>query len=264
MLHRRCEDPAVIGLHQTNPDDLSDVEDLSDALATLGPLPPLDDPVFARHPRTVSVPDSEVNTSESLVELSTTARIALLNLYRFDPLGGPGGWPGTEDRMWVRSGVLERLTAAAGRLPDGFGLALYDTWRNPSTVRALYEHFYGPHSTLAPGFLADPDDPNVVAPHTTGGAVDVTLTWQGTALALGTVFDDFSSAAHLRSMEHLAGDLARPGSLAANLRRLLHHHLAEQGFVAMVEEWWHVSWGDQDWAAANGLPAARYGATSPR
>ena len=48
------------------------------------------------------------------------------------------------------------------------------------------------------------------------------------------VFDDFTDASHLRSLEHLADDLTRPGWLAANLRRLLHRHLAEQGFVAFA------------------------------
>ncbi len=253
----------MIGLHQTNPDELRDAGVLSNALVALGALAPLADPVAARRPGAVAIPDDGLGSADPLVELATTDRITLLNLYRFDPLGGPDGWTGTDDRMWLRAEVAGRVTAAAESLPDGFGLALYDTWRSPETVRALYEHFYGPDSTLTPGFLADPDDPSIVAPHTTGAAVDLTLTWRGTALALGTVFDDFTDASHLRSLEHLADDLTRPGWLAANLRRLLHRHLAEQGFVAMTEEWWHVSWGDQDWAAVNDLPTARYGAALP-
>lgn len=233
--------------------------DLIAALNASGSLPPLHDPVFVRPPRSVGLP--AIGAGEPLVELVATDRIALLDLYRFDPLGGPDGWAGTDDRMWLRAEVADRVATVADSLPDGFGLALYDTWRSAATVRALYEHFYGPASTLAPGFLADPDDPDVVPPHTTGAAVDLTLTWHGTALALGTAFDDFTDAAHLRSLEHVAAPASEAdGALSGALRRLLHRHLADQGFVGMTEEWWHVSWGDQDWAAANDRPTARYGA----
>ncbi len=187
---------------------------------------------------------------EPLVRLTEGPRLRLLNLYRRD------GWAGTSDAVWLRAGVADRLLAAAASLPDGWGLAVFDGWRSPVTVRALYEHFYGPGSTLPPGFLADPDDPDRVPPHTTGAAVDVTLTWQGTALALGTVFDDFTPAAHLRSLED-SDDPSRA------LRRLLHAHLAPQGFVGLAEEWWHVSYGDQHWAAVTGELSAPYGPTSP-
>ena len=184
-------------------------------------LPPLVDP-DARG-RTVGI----VECDEPLVRLVEGPRLRLLNLYRRD------GWTGTSDDVWLRAGVAERLLAAASSLPDDWGLAVFDGWRSPATVRALYEHFYGPGSTLPPGFLADPDDPDVVPPHTTGAAVDLTLTWRGTALALGTVFDDFTPAAHLRSLE--APPPGGPDDPSRALRRLLHAHLAPQGFVGLAE-----------------------------
>lgn len=237
----------VIGLDQVDP---ATVDGLP--LPEAGELPPLVDP-------TPLAPDAGpppiVETGEVLVQLAADDRITLLNLYRRD------GWAGTDDRVWLRQGVATRLSAAAATLPDGFGLAVYDGWRSPMTVRALYEHFYGPDSTLPPGFLADPDNPHVVPPHTTGAAVDVTLTWRGTALALGTVFDDFTDAAHLRSLEDAVGTSHEIPSRA--LRRLLHDRLGAQGFVGMAEEWWHVSWGDQHWAAVTGSTAAPYGPTAP-
>jgi zinc D-Ala-D-Ala dipeptidase len=189
---------------------------------------------------------------EALVELAPTERLALLNLYFAD------GWDGTAPTVWLRRDVARRLAAAAASLPGGFGLAVFDGWRSPATVRALYRHFYGPGSTLPPGFLADPDDPDVVPPHGTGAAVDLTLTWHGRALALGTCFDDFTDLAHLRSLES-----APPSDPARGLRRLLHLHLGAAGFVGMREEWWHVSHGDQFWAHATGATSAPYGPTQP-
>jgi D-alanyl-D-alanine dipeptidase len=212
-------------------------------------LPPLVDP----DPAGRTPPIDECG--EPLVRLEEGPRIRLLNLYRRD------GWAGTSDDVWLRAEVADRLAAAAASLPDGWGLAVFDGWRSPTTVRALYEHFYGPGSTLPPGFLADPDDADTVPPHTTGGAVDVTLTWRGTALALGTVFDDFTPPAHLRSLE--GGTTRGADDDSRALRRLLHAHLGAQGFVGLAEEWWHVSFGDQHWAAVTGAPAARYGAIEP-
>ena len=207
--------------------------------------PPLSDPPVADPP-----PIAE--RGEPLVAVGPSERVALLNLYF------AAGWDGTHPTVWLRAEVARRLEAAARSLPAGFGLAVYDGWRSPQTIRALYEHFYGPGSDLPPGFLADPDDPAVVPPHVTGAAVDVTLTWEGRALALGTCFDDFGPRAHLRALED-----ERAGDAARGLRRLLHRHLSGAGFVGLREEWWHVSFGDQRWAAATGAASAPYGATAP-
>lgn len=190
---------------------------------------------------------------EPLVELAESGRIRLLNLYFAT------GWSGTDRRVWLRESVARALGEAVAGLPDGFGLAVFDGWRSPETVRALYDHFYGPGSTLRPGFLADPDEPGAVPPHLTGAAVDLTLTWEGRALALGTYFDDFTPRAARRALEDDPAE-----EPARSLRRLLHHHLGAAGFVGVAEEWWHVSMGDQRWAVATGAPCARFGPVEPR
>ncbi len=209
------------------------------AAAPIAPPEPVDDAAVA-----------VVECGEALVAVDDTFRC--LNLYRVD------GWAGTRTTTFVRASVRDRLVAAQARLPAGFSLALYDGWRSPETVRALYEHFYGPGSTLAPGFLADPDDPAVIPPHTTGAAVDLTLALDGDALALGTFFDDFTDAAHLTACE-------RPGAdpLARALRRVLHAAMTDAGFAPNPTEWWHWSYGDQAWAARTGAVTARFGPVRP-
>jgi D-alanyl-D-alanine dipeptidase len=201
-----------------------------------------------------------VDCGEPLVEVDDDA--PCLNLYRVD------GWAGVPERTWLRAGVLDRLVYAQSLLPDGFSLAVFDGWRSPETVRALYDHFYGPGSTLEPGFLANPDDPDVIPPHLTGAAVDLTLAWQGTPLALGTHFDDFTPVAWVHSLEEggpAAGDLRSEPVVEPDrsLRRLLHAVMRAGGFVGMREEWWHFSYGDQRWAEAERRPAAIYGPTRP-
>jgi len=203
------------------------------------------------HPAAGVVPPI-VECGEPLVAVDDV--LSCLNLYRGD------GWAGTHDATWLRAGAVERLVAAQAALPDGFGLAVFDGWRSPITCRALFDHFYGPGSTLPPGFVADPDHPHWPPPHTTGGAVDLTLTWHGQALALGTAFDDFSPAAAADALERGTASDAEPDR---SLRRLLAGVLAAQGFAGLAEEWWHVSWGDQHWAACTGATHARYGPTAP-
>ena len=176
--------------------------------------------------------------------------IACVNAYR------AVGWPGTTDTVWLRAGVVDQLHAVEAVLPDGFTLAIFDGWRSPVTVRALWDHYYGPRSTLEPGFLADPDDTDIIPPHGTGGAVDLTLAWQGVPLSLGTAFDDFSERAHLRAIED------EPGP-ARELRRLQHWAMVAAGFAPNPMEWWHFSWGDQWWAATTGADHAVHGPVSP-
>jgi len=171
------------------------------------------------------------------------------------------GWPGTTASTWLRLGVVERLIEAQTELPDRFGFAVFDGWRSPETVRALYAHYYGPGSTLEPGYLADPDaDRGAPPPHETGAAVDLTLTWDGMPLSLGTPFDEFTPRAHLAALE--VPGAAATDRLDRDLRRLLYAVLTEAGFAAYDQEWWHYSYGDAAWADRHGATAL-YGATTP-
>lgn len=169
------------------------------------------------------------------------------------------GLPGASAATWLRAGVADRLARARRQLPPGFDLHVLDGWRDPVTQRALWDEVYHPGSTAEPGWIADPDDTIVPPPHTTGAAVDLTLEWQGIPLGLGVDFDDFGPDAHLVAFE--GGD--DPGTrLVRDLRRLLSHVLATAGFEPLIEEWWHVSFGDQRWALHRGQQA-RYAPCPP-
>ncbi len=194
---------------------------------------------------------SVLDADEPLVALGDD--VQCLNLYRVD------GWPGTVPRTYARVAVAERLGRAATLIPGHFSLAIFDAWRSKETVRALYDAFYGQGSSLAPGFLADPDDPEQIPPHTTGGAVDLTLAYRGHPLKLGSYFDDFSPRSRLTALER-AGPSAEP---ARSLRRLLFSVMTAAGFVGLFDEWWHYSYGDQQWARQKQQPCAFYGPTEP-
>lgn len=145
--------------------------------------------------------------------------------------------------MLLREGVLERLREAAEALPPEFGLVVLDAHRTLDEQRALGE-FYDRDGSMAQ-YVAPVRDDAIRPPHTTGGAVDVTLSWRGEALALGTDFDSFSPDAHLDAFE---GE----DSVVRRLRRLLAVVMVDAGFAPYRYEWWHWSYGEDVWAATYG------------
>lgn len=146
----------------------------------------------------------------------------------------------------VRADVHDRLIAADAALPHRFHLVVLDAWRTIDEQITLIEHYAKDGPT--DGWLADPRA-DARPPHTTGGAVDLTLAIDGIPLALGSDFDAFDSTAHLNALEP-TDHPARP------LRRLLASVLAAQDLVGYALEWWHWSFGDDTWAAAKGRAAA--------
>ena len=161
-------------------------------------------------------------------------------------------WPYSSERLRVRAGVNSRLLAARRALAAGYTLVVLDAWRDFRLQQALFE-YYDAKGT-GPGYVADPGSAVYEPPHTTGGAIDVTLSWRGVPLALGTAFDSFDEVAWARSLEERI-DIEPVRSL----RRMLTAALVSEGFCPHPMEWWHFSFGDQIWAANGGHEHAVYG-----
>lgn len=198
-------------------------------LAPQQPLPALADPEY---PRVTNPVDEE------LVPLAHR-RIRVLSNYWH------AGWDAALPSTWLRAEAFDRLSHAAEHLPERLGLAIFDAWRPLALQAELYDAAYH-EPGLPAGFVAEPiADPGTPPPHLSGGTVDLTLTLDGTPLALGTGFDDFTSAAFADSLEHVPG-------AARELRRLLYSAMREAGFVVLHCEWWHFEFGTRRWAAITG------------
>jgi D-alanyl-D-alanine dipeptidase len=207
------------------------------------PLPTLMEPEFL--PR---VPVPAAADDEALVELHHERLLVLSTYHQPGSVFCPQE---SSPRAFLRRDAAKRLCVAADGLPDGFGLAVFDAWRPPELQRALYEAAYA-DLTLPAGFVTEPsDDPALPPPHVTGGAIDMTLTWDGAPLELGTAFDDFTARARTDAYEH-------EPSRVRELRRLLYHTMREAGFVVLDCEWWHYEFGTRRWAALTGQ-TPRYG-----
>ena len=147
----------------------------------------------------------------------------------------------------LRIGVIGRLATADEMLPDEFGLVVLDGWRSLADQQCLLG-YYGSDASKS-GFVAPISPEGARPPHATGGAVDLTLSWRGVALGLGTDYDSFSETARLGAFEE-GGD-----GLVRRLRRLLAGVMDAAGMVCYGPEWWHWSFGDDVWASATGKVA---------
>ncbi len=157
------------------------------------------------------------------------------------------GWQHSTKQTYLRSGTAQRLHNVNALLPEDFSIFVFDGWRPLALQTELFEAAYG-DADLPPGFLASPStELTLPSPHVSGGTVDLTLSYQGTPLALGTPFDNFDEDAAIMAFEHA-------DSIVRRLRRLLYSAMRHQEFVVYSGEWWHYEYGTPRWAAITGRP----------
>jgi D-alanyl-D-alanine dipeptidase len=163
----------------------------------------------------------------------------------------------------LRQAVVDRLLIAQRSLPFGLRLLLVEGYRPLATQAAIVDRYAAElrrrHPDWSPErvhvqtstFVAPVD----VAPHSTGGAVNLTLcTAEGAELDLGTApgaiptagrDDCFTGARHI------------PTSARWN-RRIMSDALSRAGLVNYPAQWWHWSYGDRYWAVLTQAPRTRY------
>ncbi|MET8946074.1 M15 family metallopeptidase [Streptomyces sp. NPDC004542] len=164
----------------------------------------------------------------------------------------------------TRTGVLGRLLQAQRALPARTRFLVVEGYRPPALQRAYFEAYSAtlraahPEASparireLASAYISPPE----VAPHVSGGAIDLTLcTMDGTELPLGTEVN----ATPEESDHACRTDAPNIGATARAHRAVMRRALTSAGFVNYPTEWWHWSYGDRYWALLSGQRAARYG-----
>lgn len=167
----------------------------------------------------------------------------------------------------ARSGTAQRLRVAERALPVGYRLVVVEAYRPVALQRRYFDehvaYLRGRHSSWSAERLRREASRYVsqeeLAPHTTGGAVDVTLRgpdsrlcWMGTEVnALPGESDD---ACHTEAVNVSAVSRANRSTLGAAM--------LTAGFVNHPAEWWHWSIGDQYWAFTTSAAFAWYGAVT--
>lgn len=186
--------------------------------------------------------------------------------------------PGAIDALVLRKGAAERLARVNAKLaPAYLELFLFDAWR-PQAVQRYFHDVWLPNELRRRDPSLDGDalkreveaywaapsaGAGAPSPHSTGGAVDLTIRWRGgEPLFMGSLFDDASPISHTAHFETVpSGEVISFSAEEARAnRRLLYWLMREAGYASNPTEWWHFSFGDQMWAQATGAPAALYAA----
>lgn len=181
------------------------------------------------------------------------------------------GYTGTIARMQARLAVIRALEDVARLVDPGAELVIFDAFRTRATQRALFDLFYrqiaASHPDLSPDdvhqrtrqFVAHPDEVSrfAVAPHNSGGAVDLTLRINGQDLDMGTGFDEATERSQTDWFERPwipeTGVTETRWLAVRHNRRLLFNAMKTVGFVNYHEEWWHYDLGDCIWSAEHGV-----------
>ncbi|EAZ91499.1 M15 family metallopeptidase [Crocosphaera chwakensis] len=101
------------------------------------------------------------------------------------------------------------------------------------------------------------DDLTTPPPHSTGGAVDITLIDnQGQLLDMGGLIDELSERSQ---PNYYANHTDNLGQTYHQKRELLNQIMTQAGFLRHPGEWWHFSLGDQMWAWQGQKAVAYYG-----
>ena len=201
-------------------------------------------------------------------------------LLRMEPhpymaLGAPYGASGNPFQL--RLGVVQRLLDAQQQLVEhdpGLRLSIFDAWRPIAVQAFMVDHsiaelcrergvevrsgdaFDQVVADVGRFWAAPSRDPMTPPPHSTGAAVDLTLSSSdGTPLAMGGEIDAIGAVSE---PQHYAGREDSDAQRWHQRRQLLADVMEAAGFAQHPNEWWHYSFGDQLWAWRRGAAVAIY------
>ena len=201
-------------------------------------------------------------------------------LLRIEPhpymaLGAPYGASGNPFQL--RLGVVQRLLDAQQQLVEhdpGLRLSIFDAWRPIAVQAFMVDHsiaelcrergvevrsgdaFDQVVADVGRFWAAPSRDPATPPPHSTGAAVDLTLSSSdGTPLAMGGEIDAIGAVSE---PQHYAGREDSDAQRWHQRRQLLADVMEAAGFAQHPNEWWHYSFGDQLWAWRKGAAVAVY------
>lgn len=168
-------------------------------------------------------------------------------------------------QLWLRQTLASKLQAAQREMlePKGLCFKIYDAWRPRDVQNKVYATCWNELSQKNPewsaeqveaaaaGYVINGYNEKLIPPHTTGGAVDLTLAHSATGqeLNMGSQYCEWRD--FRTSLE--------AGTEIAENQRLLLIACLSAGLVQDGSQWWHFDFGNQKWAALNGFGTAIYG-----
>lgn len=187
---------------------------------------------------------------------------------------------GEKSPYYLRSKVIEALIQAQTYLQQqysGWKIHIFDAYR-PVAVQQFMVDYTFTSLLKEKGLILDSlsqrekdnlwqqvyqiwaipsDDLTTPPPHTTGGAVDITLIDnQNQLLDMGGMIDELSERSQ---PNYYANHTDNLGQGYHQKRELLNQIMTKAGFLRHPGEWWHFSLGDQMWAWQGQKAIAYYG-----
>jgi len=208
--------------------------------------------ILLSDPRVAAVPTAEDN--DPLVDLRTIPELRL-DSRAADPANAYAR---------LRRAVADRLLTAQRTLPAGLRLLVVEGYRPYDAQLGIFTGYREELRRLYPLWTerrlhretSKFVSPVEVAPHSTGGAVDLTLcTCDGVELDMGTEIDatpEASGDACFTAAPHISAEARRN-------RQIMGDALTAAGLVNYPTEWWHWSYGDRYWALMTDAKRTRYG-----
>ena len=162
------------------------------------------------------------------------------------------------NKCFLRKELLDLLLEARKLLPEGYDFKILDGYRSIELQEELYYYYYNKiikefnleslskkeKELFVNKYVALPKKDNLYAPaHTTGGAVDLLLTYNGKDLDFGVKFDEFTNKTKTNYYEenNISEEIK-------NNRRLLYNTMIQVGFTNLPSECWHYDYGNNNWA----------------
>ena len=154
-----------------------------------------------------------------------------------------------KDECFIRESVAIMLSQAQSLFPKGLFLKVVDGYRPMEAQKKIYKQVFLEMKNKFPNlsnkeietetdkFVANP---KIIPPHTTGGAVDLTIVDKKLKeLDFGTKVNEIS--------EKSATKFPFKSKEIVRNRKLLIKIMRKVGFVNYPLEWWHWDFGDRIW-----------------
>lgn len=211
-----------------------------------------------------------VENNEPLVALTQTQRLVVNPIWQLQPRSIEGRMYRRHiaknpeyKHIYVRQAVAKMLQKAAANLPANWRLVVVAGHRPLQVQQSLYDYVYTKVRTKNPEltdaaaatmtrlYVADPSRKS--PGHCCGSAVDVNVLDIKTnkLIDFGSPINTDSKKSHIHN--------PRISKSAYENRLVLLEAMLKAGFSSLHSEWWHFSYGDQNWAAFYKQPRAIYG-----
>ena len=209
--------------------------------------------------------------------IAIPSSLKFLDPHPYSNLGAPYK---DESSIWkLREEVVNKLVKVNDYLisKNNFHLIIYDSWRPLEVQEFMFKRAFllecekseinvslknmksYPHILKqVEKFWAYPSyDSKCPPPHSTGGALDVSLLdKEGNLVEMGSKVDQMDETSKPNFYANKKNEKA---IICNNRRNLLREIMTKFGFAQHPNEWWHFSYGDQLWAWKNKKANAFYG-----